>query len=161
MQFIWIPPSLLSCLQCPVWKISCKLIKLPNDGSEDALLPFLTWLGICQQNEGSALATYITINGDVEEDIIKSSHWWSASTDNFSIYMLDHQMYNSCLSSILLFGSMTEDITNTVLQWILHTLCNDGTILLWTICHHICHNDVAFNKTKSLWLWHGTIFDFH
>jgi hypothetical protein len=101
-------------------KISCKPIQPPYDESKDALLPFLTRLDIQHQNERCGLATYITIEEDVnnvtthsttikEEEIMKrATERWSKSIIDLDKHTLGHQTSNSRLLSIVLFGSMTE-----------------------------------------------------
>jgi hypothetical protein len=55
---------------------------------------------------------------------------------------MDHDTYNTHLLANVLLNSITDDLTTTLLNCI--HICNDGTYILWCICHNIDHNNMVF-----------------
>ena len=121
-----------------------------NDGSEDQLNPFLTRLDLRRQNEGWAPATYIKIAEEQydltvhfsmikEEDGIgeATNHWESPTIDK----AFGHMTYNSRLLAMVIINLITDNFMTTLLHSLPHTLCNDGTFVLWSL--------ITFIRTPS------------
>lgn len=139
-------------------EISCKGMKPAYDGTEDELIPFLTRLDIRRQHEGWAPATYVTIHSKTydltskfaqvsEYDITEAAESrWNSENVQSEKHTVGHETYNSRLLAIVLFNSITEDFSTTLIHRVPMSLRNDGTYLLWSICHNIHRNNVAFTE---------------
>lgn len=139
-------------------EISCRAIKPSYDGSEEHLIPFLTRLDLRRQNEGWAPATYITIN-DTQYDLtchfacvdetdittIAKTRWTSTSIDHDK-HTVGHITYQSRLLAMVILNSITDDFMTVLIHRVPQSLRNDGTFLLWSLCHNIHRNNVAFTE---------------
>jgi hypothetical protein len=139
-------------------EISCKAIKPQYDGSEEHLIPFLTRLDLRRQNEGWAPATFVTINaqqydltchfaGIKESDLttLAEARWTSPTVDQDK-HTVGHPTYHARLLAMVLMNSITDDLMTTLIHRVPTNLRNDGTYLLWSICHNIHRNNVAFTE---------------
>jgi hypothetical protein len=139
-------------------KISCKAIKPIYDGSEEQLIPFLTKLHVQHQHEGWAPATYANINGkcydlttlfafvtDTDIEAYPIQHWESLTTDQDK-HSIGYPSYNARLLAMVLMNSISDDLFSTIIHRVLTTFCNDGTYLLWAICHIVHYNNIIYHK---------------
>jgi hypothetical protein len=110
--------------------------------SGNSLIPFLTCFDLHRQNEGWAPATYVKFDGQsynltsnftkiTEATIINIAQTcWTSDTIDIDKHTVRHTTYISRLLTIVLLGSLTEDIFTTILHRTPHTLHNDGTLIL-------------------------------
>jgi len=140
-------------------EISCKPIKPSYHGTPDALIPFLNKLDLRHQSEGWADATFITIDDTkfditthftkVPEDkvIAQAKTHCSSITVSADKHTIGHMTFNSRLLSIVLFNSITDAVFTSILHRVPQDLCNDGTLILWTICNNVYQNNITFTET--------------
>jgi hypothetical protein len=153
--------------------IICKGIKPAYDGSPDNLIPFLNRIDIRRQDESWYPST-IFIKDETsidltshfakisEQDITSATEtrWNSPSiaTDKITI---DHPTYNARIFGKLLMASITDSFSITVINRIPQDLRNDGPLILWTICNHIHHNNIAFIETIKSKIHEATLTQFN
>jgi hypothetical protein len=122
------------------------------------LIPFLTKLDIRRQHEGWATATYVTIN-NVKYDL--TTHFaqltetnlttfveprWTSATVDIDKHTVGNTTYNARLLAMVILNSITNAFMTTLIHRNPTILCNDGTFLLWSVCHNIHQNNVAFQE---------------
>jgi hypothetical protein len=139
-------------------EISFKAIKPAYDGSEEGLIPFLTKLDLRLQHEDWAPATYVTIANKrhgltvhftslTEADMcIATESRWDSSTIDTDKHTVGHATYSARLLGMVIINSVTDTFMTTLIHRIPTKLCNDGTNLLWAVCHNIHRNNVAFHE---------------
>jgi len=152
-------------------EISCKGIKPLNNGSEEGLIPFLNKLDLRRQNEGWSPATYITIaekryDLTTHVTLLNESHLKSITESQWTIPSVDqdkhtigHVTYNACLLAMVILNSVTDDFMTTLIHRVPTLLRNDGTYLLWSVCHNIHRNNVAFHEHTREKIRVATVLD--
>jgi hypothetical protein len=137
-------------------EIACKPIKPLYEGTEEDLMPFLLRLDIQRQDEGWALATYITVDEHrydltiefahiTEQNVIAcAANRWSSPTVSTDKHIIGHDTYNSCLLAKCLLASILPELSLTLLNHIPTLYCNDGTYILWMLTNNIYRNNIAF-----------------
>jgi hypothetical protein len=139
-------------------EITCKPLKPLYDGSEDNLMPFLTHLDVRRQNEGWALATYISVDGktidlclhfaQITADQAKAAATlrWNSPTVHTDKHTIGHETCNSRQLAIVLMGSISDALSLIILHRVPCELRNDGTYILWTNCNNVHRNNVALTE---------------
>jgi hypothetical protein len=119
--------------------ISCQAIKPIYDGPEADLMPFLLQLDIHQQDEGWALATYITVVDKTydltvdfahvaENDVTENAKTcWTSKTVATDKHTVGHDTSHACLLAKCLMASISSDLILNILNCIPQHYCNDGT----------------------------------
>jgi hypothetical protein len=105
-------------------KISCK----PINGTKENLIPSLTHVDIQQQNKDWDSATYIEIEGKpinltchfaqvTDEQAMQDAekHWKSPNISSKK-HKVGHQTYNPCLLAIVLMNSISDTLTNIIIN---------------------------------------------
>lgn len=118
--------------QCQIWRdlvqayqtTLCWLCQF----SDNSLIPVLTCFDLHRQNEGWAPATYVKFDGQsynltsnftkiTEATIINIAQTcWTSDTIDIDKHTVRHNTYISRLLTIVLLGSLTEDIFTTILH---------------------------------------------
>lgn len=126
--------------------IVCKPIKPLYDGILEHLVTFLNWLDLRRQDEGWYPIIFLTINGNVydvnhhfaklDESVMmhEATLCWTSSTVIKDKHTVDHPTYNARVLACLLLCSITDDFSLTINNKVPQHLCNDGPLLLWTMC---------------------------
>ncbi len=122
-------------------EISCKAIKLPYDGTEDDLMPFLLRLDIQHQDEGWVPATYVktpnkgfnltTEFAHVMEPQVASlaSDQWDAHTVDNDKHTLGHETCHAHLLVQCLLASISSNLSVTLINPVPPKYRNYGTYL--------------------------------
>ncbi len=139
--------------------IICHPLKPQYDGSPDQFIPFLNKLDSHQQDEGWYPFTFVQTGTEkldltwhfakITEELIKcqETQWWTSETVLTDKYDVNHSTYNARKLACLLLSSVTDDFSITIINRIPQDLCNDGPLILWTICNNIHQNNVALTET--------------
>jgi len=85
---------------------------------------------------------------------------WEATTISRDKHTLSHPTFNAKILAKLLLKSLTDDFLITIVNRIPTALHNDGPLFLWTICHHIHRNNVAFVESIKHSIRSATLANF-
>jgi hypothetical protein len=109
--------------QCKVWR---GYVQAPKTGSEEGLLPFLTWLDVCRQNERWYPATFLSTDGtttdlcfhfaQVTEIQAKTNATlrWSFPTVQNDEHTIGHPTCLSRQLAIVLMASITDNFFSQI-----------------------------------------------
>jgi len=152
--------------------IICRPLKPPYDGMPDQLVPFLNRLGLRHQDESWSSITYIK-QGEITHDLIRhfakinedtvtdlARHRWSATTVNTDKLTFGHETYNARCLGRLILSSQTDELALLIIARLDPSLRSDGPMILWSICHHIHRNNVAFVESTKQKIRQATLSQF-
>jgi hypothetical protein len=71
---------------------------------------------------------------------------WTSPTVQQDKHTVGSPTYNARLLAMVITNSITDDFLTTLIHRVPSDLCNDGTYLLWSVCHNIHRNNVAFHE---------------
>lgn len=134
---------------------------------------FLNRLDIRRQDESWSSATFVDIGSEkldltkqftkITEDamLLSAKTRWESPDVAHDKITIDHPTYNArCLGHVIL-GSITDELTLTIIGRINENYRNDGPLLLWYICNNIHRNNIAFTETIKTKIRTATLSQFH
>jgi hypothetical protein len=86
---------------------------------------------------------------------------WTSTTVAIDKITLDHPTFNARILGRLIMSSITDTFSITIINRVPQDLRNDGPLLLWTVCNHIHHNNIAFVETIKNKIRNATLTHFN
>ena len=139
--------------------LACIGLKPRYDGSPKDLLPTLDFIDVRRKNEAWFPATLVDQDGE-QVDLItqfskvkttvvltKAKQRWDAPTAMKDSHIRDSETYFARLLARFLQNSFSQEFLATLLGRLDKAYCNDGPLLLHTMCQHIHRTHLAFTES--------------
>jgi hypothetical protein len=82
---------------------------------------------------------------------------WTSPTVQQDKHTVGSPTYNARLLAMVITNSITDDFLTTLIHRVPSNLRNDGTYLLWSVCHNIHRNNIAFHENIRNKIRHATL----
>jgi len=121
-----------------------------------------SWLSITYIKQEENTYYLLRHFAKIEEETIMgiAQHHWTATTAMTDKLTFGHVTYNARCLARLVLASLTDDFALLINTRLDPSLRNDGPLILWSICHHIHQNNVAFVESKKQKIRQATLLQF-
>eukprot|EP00590_Aulacoseira_subarctica_P005156 CAMPEP_0172437828 /NCGR_PEP_ID=MMETSP1064-20121228/72466_1 /TAXON_ID=202472 /ORGANISM="Aulacoseira subarctica , Strain CCAP 1002/5" /LENGTH=256 /DNA_ID=CAMNT_0013186333 /DNA_START=673 /DNA_END=1443 /DNA_ORIENTATION=- len=139
--------------------LACAVLKPRYDGSPKELLPTLDLIDVRRKNEAWYPATLIDQDGETvdlvtqfskaKNDIIvaQAKSRWDTTDAMKNSHLRGSETYFAGLLARFLQNSLSQEFLATLLGRFDKAYCNDGPLLLHTMCQHIHRTHLAFTES--------------